>query len=297
MSCSHGPWKKKQTGKDLADSKYSSQRTKTTRFEDDLLASMGHEYPSCLFKADDLDDVATKEFGFTTCTSYTHWIGAGAKQSYKRILSNRLEVYVTGVKGVLKRYPSGSVYWADQARTLLDKVVAQFVSLCSFIETFYKELTEISRFKAISAWGLVGRCVGAIFADQVRVRSTAALLEDTSTLRNKTAVIATILKCHEVYRVFEDVKFRAHPEIVKEMSLFMLTERVDPVEMISLRVEVCDAVTTATEAKKLANSYKEKFDKLTKELGELKTNVGNLKAPGKKRKNNNEGGTPATPPG
>jgi hypothetical protein len=40
---------KQQTGKERVDSKYSSQRTKTTQFEDDLLASMGHEYPSCLF--------------------------------------------------------------------------------------------------------------------------------------------------------------------------------------------------------------------------------------------------------
>jgi hypothetical protein len=150
---SHG---KQQTGKERADSKYLSQRTKTTRFEDDLLSSMGHEYPSCLFRAKVEDSVATKEFGFTTCTSYTHWIGAGAKKSYKHILASRLEVYVTGVKGVLRRYPSGAVYWADQARLLLDKVMAQFISLCSFIETFYKELTEISRFKAQSAWGLVG---------------------------------------------------------------------------------------------------------------------------------------------
>jgi hypothetical protein len=110
---SHG---KQQTGKGRADSKYLSQRTKTTLFEDDLLASMGHECPSCLFRAEVEDGVASKEFGFTTSTSYMHWIGAGAKQSYKHILASRLEVYVTGVKGVLRRYPSGPVYWADQAR-------------------------------------------------------------------------------------------------------------------------------------------------------------------------------------
>jgi hypothetical protein len=45
------------------------------------------------------------------------------------------------------------------------------------------------------------------------------------------------------------------------MSLFMLTEQVDPAEMISLQEEVCGAVTAAMEAKKLANSYREKFDK------------------------------------
>jgi hypothetical protein len=61
-----------------------------------------------------------------------------------------------------------------------------------------------------------------------------AMLEDMSTLDNKAAFIWVVLQCHCVGISFDLVKYRGHPSVVKEMSLFMLTERVDP-----SKVEAC----------------------------------------------------------
>jgi phage-related minor tail protein len=91
------------------------------------------------------------------------------------------------------------------------------------------------------------------------------------------------------------VKYRAHPEIVKEMSLFMLTERVDPTEMVQLRDDVSTATSNVADAEKLTNTYKDKIDKVTKELGDLKTVVNHLKQPAGKKRKQNEGAAGATP--
>jgi hypothetical protein len=64
--------------------------------------------------------------------------------------------------------------------------------------------------------------------------SAAALVEEAVPLRNKAAVIGTVLKCHSVVESFVNVGFTAHPELVKAMTTFMLTERVDPEQMSDL---------------------------------------------------------------
>jgi predicted nucleic acid-binding Zn-ribbon protein len=53
-----------------------------------------------------------------------------------------------------------------------------------------------------------------------------------------------------MFEEFRVLNFRAHPAIVKELSLFMLTERVDPLEVVKLRGEL----TTAKEDVKAAKS-------------------------------------------
>ena len=47
-------------------------------------------------------------------------------------------------------------------------------------------------------------------------------------------MIWAVLQCHRVVAGFAAVQFRGHTSIVREMSLFMLTERVDPTELVGM---------------------------------------------------------------
>jgi hypothetical protein len=135
---------------------------KSTPAENNLIASMRHDWPSCFFSLTDDTQIATRQAGFTTCTSYDHWIGTGARKAYRDVLTNRLKNFIIGLKGSLDR-GAGQPLWKLAARTLLDRVLSQFGALTTFIESFYQTLTSVSHFSGDRAWGLVGRCVGSIF--------------------------------------------------------------------------------------------------------------------------------------
>jgi hypothetical protein len=81
------------------------------------------------------------------------------------------------------------------------------------------------------------------------------MLEDMSTLGNKAACIWAVLQCHRVGISFDLVKYRGHPSVVKEMSLSMLMEQVDP-----SKVEAC--VERAKRAEKEASNAKSEVAKL-----------------------------------
>jgi hypothetical protein len=59
--------------------------------------------------------------------------------------------------------------------------------------------------------------------------------------------------------IFISVQFKSHPAIVKEISLFMVTERVDPKEVSDLSVRCKkaegDAAKSVADMKKLAESH------------------------------------------
>jgi hypothetical protein len=78
---------------------------------------------------------------------------------------------------------------------------------------------------------MVGRCVAALISSLQPYRSPVAMLVDMGTIDNKAACIWAVLQCHHVGMSFDLLKYRSHPSVVKEMSLFMLTERVDPNEV------------------------------------------------------------------
>ena len=146
--------------------------------------------------------------------------------------------------------------------------------MCTFIDSFYVELTGVAGFNKEKAWKLVGRCVAALFSSLQPYRSPVAMLEDMGTLDNKAACIWAVLQCHRVGMSFDLVKYRGHPSVVKEMSLFMLTERVDPSE-----VENCSE--RARKAEKEASDAKSEVAKLKDLVGtmnhEFKTMVADLK--------------------
>jgi hypothetical protein len=88
-----------QTGKDMADERYSSVRIKLTPFENDLAASMLYPMPLALFGKRG-GELALMNEGFGACTSYEQWVGSGC-DSVKAMLTTQLVNFCSGVNGTL----------------------------------------------------------------------------------------------------------------------------------------------------------------------------------------------------
>ena len=90
---------KYQTGKDIADERYSSARIKSTPFENDLAAAMSHPRPLALFGKRGGELAGINE-GFGACPTYEQWVGSGC-DSIKVMLTTQLNNYCAGVNGTL----------------------------------------------------------------------------------------------------------------------------------------------------------------------------------------------------
>jgi hypothetical protein len=53
-------------------------------------------------------------------------------------------------------------------------------------------------------------------------------VRDTKSAEAKASVIWGVMQQHRILDEFIVLKFEAHPAIVRELSLFIITERVDP---------------------------------------------------------------------
>jgi hypothetical protein len=76
------------------------------------------------------------------------------------------------------------------------------------------------------------------------------------------------------------VQFRGHPAMVKEMTLFMLTERVDPSEIGKLVERVKDAEAKGVQATKTCAALEKEvvalkwsYDNMLNEVKQLKAKV------------------------
>jgi hypothetical protein len=81
--------------------------------------------------------------------------------------------------------------------------------------------------------------------------SPVCSFEDMGTIESKAACIWAVLQCHCAGMSLYLVKYQGCPLVVKEMSLFMLSERVDP----SSEVEFCSERAKKAE-KEASNSTK-----------------------------------------
>jgi archaellum component FlaC len=79
---------------------------------------------------------------------------------------------------------------------------------------------------------------------------------------------------------FINLKFQGHPIIVKEITMFMVTERVDPEELVELQSRLIASEKTTTQCtqamKKMEenyNSLKRAFDNLQNEFRPIKAKV------------------------
>jgi hypothetical protein len=137
------------SGKERADEQHSSERISTTMFENNLLAAMSHSRPVCLYGKGRTGALVDLEMGFGACKSYAQWI-SGMESVVKKMLGKQLKDFTAGVQGSLKATTGG----AALSKALLAEVRAQWYKVVSWIDEFYKQLTEEANFKPEPAWKL-----------------------------------------------------------------------------------------------------------------------------------------------
>ena len=86
-------------------------------------------------------------------------------------------------------------------------------------------------------------------------------------MQNKCAFIWAVFQSHRVMEEFILVGFKGHPAIVKQMSLFMVTERVDPSESVGMMAKVTKAEAAAEKATAEAKKHGEAFTRLNEAHG------------------------------
>jgi hypothetical protein len=265
---------KYQMGKDVTDKRYSLAWIKSTPFQNDLSASMSHPRPLALFGKRG-GELAPVNEGFGACPTYEQWVGSGCK-SVKALLTMQLVNVCLGVIGTLDfEHPSTPFVTA-----LLTNVQAQWNHLVSCIETFHNDLICVAKFTKPKAWQLLGRTMASVFEAMSGPRAEAARLSDNQDLHSKAGLIWGVLRCHRIMQQSIVVKFRGHPAIVKEMTLFMLTERVDPSEIGRLVEFVKDAEAKGAQAtntcvalEKEISTLKRNYDNMLNEVKQLKAKV------------------------
>jgi hypothetical protein len=109
-------------------------------------------------------------------------------------------------------------------------------------------------------------------------RAKVALVEDPKPLDNKAKIILCVLQCHMVMERFIAVKFQGHPVIVKEITMFMVTERVDPEDLTALQTKLTTANTPLTHANTRVNTLESNFNELKRSFdNHIATTFKNLK--------------------
>jgi hypothetical protein len=190
-------------------------------------------------------------------------------------LTTMLITFLQGVTGAFPPVTGGST----MARELNVEIQGQWSEILSFIDSFYIELAVVAKFPPAKAWALVGRCVAAVFGVMAPYRARVALLANPRLLAHKAGHIWAVLQCHRVVQQFIRLNFRGHPAVVKEMSLFMLTKRVDPSEMewLQNRLKAAEAAAeAATKGLDAATTsiatLKRGYDNLVEDIKWLKAN-------------------------
>jgi hypothetical protein len=269
-----------ETGKEQSERKYAAQKANVhSSLEADLVASMGHERPLCLYSKDK-KELATHDKGFAACPTHKMWTSGGA-QSFWYQLDYDFRAFCDGLTGrISSRGRAGLTPGALLSQCLITAMSGHFVKLIAFINDFFRELVEVAKFREEKAWVLVGQCVACVFEVMRPFRSEVTLIEDPAPIQNKSAFIWAVFQSHRVMEEFILVGFKGHPSIVKQMSLFMVTERVDPSEILVMMTKVTKAEAAAekatAEAKRLTEAngvQKRRIDALSENLEAFKKKV------------------------
>jgi hypothetical protein len=210
----------------------------------DLFTAMDFGRPPVLFEE------GAAEVDTLKCKSHYAWTGRGLNVSYSKTITLDIKKMLGGLRGEL-RHEVGDTSLAGQ---LLSNVENQFNALINFIDTFYHELTTVANFPSVSAWKLIGRCLGGFFQSMVPVRSEAAMLTKITSVEQRAHLIWTVLQCHSVVEDFIALDFNGHTVMVQQMTLYMMTERVDPVQMERLKTIVNEASKSVAEMVKQVKS-------------------------------------------
>jgi hypothetical protein len=240
-------------------------------FENNLLAVMSHSRLVCLYVKGGTGALVDLEMGFEASKAYAQWISG--VESVKKMLGKQLKDFTAGVQGSLKATTGG----AELAKALLAEVRAQWYEMVSWIDEFYKQLTEEANFKPEPAWRLVGRCGAAIFDAMAETRTRVALIEDPRPLENKVEIIWCVLQCHITMQKFIWVRFQGHPVIVKEITMFMISERVDPTELKNMVTKMKTVEDENKSMKTTLARLEENYNALKRSLENLREDVKPIK--------------------
>jgi hypothetical protein len=101
------------------------------------------------------------------------------------------------------------------------------------------------------------------------------MLLDPGPLEGKAACMWAVLQCHRVADMFKKVNYRGHPAVVKEMSLFMLTKRIDPSQVHTVAEKM--AWSKAEEANAEVIKLKDVIITLKRAFSNLKNGFASVK--------------------
>ena len=114
----------------------------------------------------------------------------------------------------------------------------------------------------------------------VAVRSEVSMMEDLGTIDNKAQMIWTVLQCHALIDKFVALDFKGHTSMIQQMTLYMMTERVDPGEMAKQKVTVEKAHVATQSVVEQVKTLTEKFNLHVRNFGDLKHSFDNYKGRG-----------------
>jgi hypothetical protein len=130
------------------------------------------------------------EANFAACTSYAVWVVTGT-ECYKDQLMEMLNKFCDDILGTVSLGAS----YENLVNTLLISICTQCHNMCTFVDSFYVELTGMVGFNKEKAWRLVGCCVVALFSSLQPYRLPVVMLEDMGTMDNKAACIWAVPSC------------------------------------------------------------------------------------------------------
>lgn len=140
----------------------------------------------------------------------------------------------------------------------------------------------------------MGRFAAAVFNEMIRYCSRAKMLNDPTMLQSRTAVFWAVLQCHRVMKEFIDLQFTGHTAIVREMSYFMLSDRVSSEEVENVKRKLEESKSELVATNKKFKQTEERLDKVESKCADLKSDIAALSNSFKQFKNN-EGKGKKTP--
>ena len=258
---------KQLSGKEQADKQYSSTRIDRSSLESELIASVSHEAPGCFFSAKMGGSELTETIdGFgAPMGSYEIWdVGSSCQRiQLTKLLTRKVKALT---KLLTTRAPGDRL-----AKELLDQAEKQVIQLMLFITNFNQDLVNSCHFTPKAAWGLVGRCVRAIFTHLHGIRVELGECETFTSVDEKAEFAHTMIRSTMEMWDIIDNGFRTHPIVMREVQLFTLEHRVDAEQLEAVRA-------LAKEARDLAKVADAKAEKFKAECVLLKQECGNLKA-------------------
>lgn len=266
------------TSKERSDWKFSTERIHSTLLEAELTTAMAHLLPPALYATNKAGDLSEKDDGFGACLTHDEWVGGHKRKAFVDKTGSLLDTFCGSVEKAVNHKKNKLDSKARRlAVSLLDKTRSHWNALTRFVESYHTKLTKVSQFPMGKAWPLIGQCVGAIFEAMWAYRSQVDKLQDNQDPEEIASVIWAVLQCHRIMEDFIRVDFHGHPAVVKEITHFMITNRIDPSVVDVIATELKEVKTQNKQLRDKLKAHKEKSAQLNRKLENLVQTVDILK--------------------